>query len=726
MSVTEQIIQDNPDKYESVLEARILGKQLQLKLNQYNALQNQYDLLLQTKNNNRKRSTGGWKQINGKLKQISAVGKDWLWGVNNSNQIFTCKKPCNDSSWINIPGRLSQLEGGESEVWGVNAADNIFKMNVDHSSDWKQVPGKLTNISQGGGWVWGVNSSNNVYRCKQPCDGNWILDTTPTTKEPTIDFKYLGNWRDGGNRRVPVYKGMTYSQAGCNQLCKDYSYFSLQYGNGHSGQCFCGNDLTRAKSYGKCGGNSVTGGGWCNSLYEVNDDNIIKISVGNSQGYIKTVNLPYGDMIVSPLPLNQQNKRWGDKFSVEVNGTKLTVKRIDAASGWGQPLVLEGIRKPENRDIMGPSMVQLSCNNTHVYGVDTNKNAWRKNIDGSGKWTRFGNPSDWQFYRINASNPDTVLAVGMNRHIYATNRDGTRDWYKADNQYNNIDNVSGDPENANYYVTNTSNDIYRHEPVEQGGNWKDLNNENYQMGMISSPTQTSDDWKFLGKSDTLNDCKLKAVQDDTATFSSVVYYPSDFGNDWSKSCFGGIKGKNINSGYQSKTITSLAPNGTTSLGGDEGEKIAKQMKKLQVQIKKLITKIQKSGKGLDNTKTLLSGETVSKSEELEKLLVKMEKDRYEIDTLLRQPNEAAGEEDSNIRQISSYTNLSLWLLLGLVSIYMLYYVYSRESYEISMAVYVFIAIWILIIGKYYYKTVVDYGESSWKFISRLLPPLHVF
>ena len=256
--------------------------------------------------------------------------------------------------------------------------------------------------------------------------------------------------------------------------------------------------------------------------------------------------------------------------------------------------------------------------------------------------------------------------------------------------------------------------------------WSELNNENYQIGMVSSPNQTTDDWKFLGKSNTLNDCKLKAVQDDTTAYSSVVYYPSDFGNDWSKSCFGGIKGKNINSGYQSKTITSLAPNGTTALGGDEGEKIAKEMKKLQVQIKRLTKKIKRSGKGLDNTKILLNGESTSKSEELEKLLVKMEKDRYEIDTLLRQPDELAGEEDSNIRQISSYTTFSLWLLLGLVSIYMSYYVYSRESYEISMVVYVFIAIWILIIGKYYYRTVIDYGESFWKFISKLLPPIHVF
>lgn len=262
--------------------------------------------------------------------------------------------------------------------------------------------------------------------------------------------------------------------------------------------------------------------------------------------------------------------------------------------------------------------------------------------------------------------------------------------------------------------------------VKSDSSWDDLQNKSYQMGMVSSPTQSTDDWKFLGKSDSLTDCKLKAVQDDNKTFSSIVYYPSDFGNDWNKSCFGGIKGKNINSGYQLKTITSLPPNGTTALGGDEGEQIAKQMKTLQNQIKKIIKKIQKSGKGLDKTKTLLSGETVSKSEELEKLLVKMENDRREIDTLLRQPDELAGEEDSNIRQISSYTTFSLWLLLGLVSIYMAYYVYSREIYEISMAVYVFIAIWIIIIGKYYYKTVVDYGESSWKFISNLLPTTSVF
>lgn len=61
MSVTDKIIQDNPTKYETLLEARILSKVLQMKINQYNALQNQYNNLLQTEIN----KGGNWTdQVN--------------------------------------------------------------------------------------------------------------------------------------------------------------------------------------------------------------------------------------------------------------------------------------------------------------------------------------------------------------------------------------------------------------------------------------------------------------------------------------------------------------------------------------------------------------------------------------------------------------------------------------------------------------------------------------
>ena len=93
--------------------------------------------------------------------------------------------------------------------------------------------------------------------------------------------------------------------------------------------------------------------------------------------------------------------------------------------------------------------------------------------------------------------------------------------------------------------------------------WTDIPNTSYQYGMVPNSTASTDDWKFLGKTDNLTNCKLKAVEDKNTAFSSVVYYPSDFGDSWNKSCFGGVKGGNINPQPEPKTITSLAPNGTT-------------------------------------------------------------------------------------------------------------------------------------------------------------------
>ena len=647
MSVTEEIIQNKPDKYETVLKSRILGKTLQMKLNEYNALQNQYDTILQAENNNRKRGGGGWARINGSLKQISAAGKDWIWGVNNNNQIYTCNKPCKDSNWINIPGSLSQVEGGETEVWGVNSANNIYKMNIDHSNSWTQIPGQLSNISQGGGWVWGIKD-NKVYRCKQPCSGTWILDTIPITYESKIED--LGSWRDNGSRMVnngPHAYGYTVNS--CSAACKNYDIFALQAGNGRTGWCVCGNNVAKAKSLGRCN-SGPTGGGWCNRVYS----------------------------------------------------TKQVVSKT-------------------NEDKMGPALVQLSCSETHVYALDKNKNPWRKNIDGSGKWANFGTPPTTKFMMINASHPNKVLAVGMNREIYTTDKDGTQEWHRADTQATGVSTVSGDPNNANYYITNTGNAIYRNDPIQHSGYWVDLQNENYQSGMVANPAESTDDWKFLGKTDNLNDCRLKAVEKKDTAFSSVVYYPEDFGNDWNKSCFGGVKGKSTNSRYQPKTITSLAPNGTTQMGGDEGERILKEMKKVQEEIKKLSGQTKKYGVGLEKSNNLIIGEMDLKNNEIDNLLEKLRKDRIEINKLISEPDESSGEEDSNLRQISSYTTYVWWLLLVIISIYIAYHIYSREIYDISILAYIFIGIWLFILGKQYYTQSKELGKGIFTYVSAVLP-----
>ena len=74
-------------------------------------------------------SGNSWKLIPGRLKHVSASGKGYIWGVNSNDYIYKCKKPCT-GSWINVPGRLKQIDGGYDYVYGVNSANNIFTRPV--------------------------------------------------------------------------------------------------------------------------------------------------------------------------------------------------------------------------------------------------------------------------------------------------------------------------------------------------------------------------------------------------------------------------------------------------------------------------------------------------------------------------------------------------------------------------------------------------------------------
>lgn len=716
MSFVEEIVQEDPSKYNNLIKSRVLDRSLEMKIKQYNALQNEYDKLIRDNTVNAKPPSGGWKRINGALKQISGAGKGNVWGVNKNNSIYTCKKPCNDSNWRRIGGSLKQLTGGENEVWGVNNNNDMYKMNQDGTGGWKHIGGKASNVSQGGGYIWVVGGTgNSVWYCREPCNGEFVLASIP---KKNLGWKALGNWKDNGSRMLPIYKGI-FTKAGCNQQCQGEKYFSLQDGNGHAGQCFCGNDWNKITSLGTCDqDNKMTGGPWCNTVYNTTDgSSYIPIHVGPSNTNNKVVTLPHNGMSVNKWQVNQQNMGWGDRFSVKVNGNQLTVTRTDANAGWGEDLYLEGIVQPDASKV-GPPIVQLSCNNKYVYGLDTNKNAWRRPINGSGMWEKFGNPNNWQFYWINASNNKDVFAIGMNRWIYKTDIEGKQAWTRADNAASGVATVSGDPEGEDFYITNTGDAIYRHSPEQAGGFWKDITNENYQMGMVNNPTESNENWKFLGKQNNVDECKLKAVEDQKQEYANVVYYPEDFPNEWKKSCFGGIKGGKTNAQYQSKTITSLAPNGTSRLGGAEGEKLLKQMKKKGNEIEKLIKEQQQNNIGTIRTNNLLVSERKSTGNEMENLLDKLKKDRIQINKLMKRPNESASAEDGYKRQLSYYIIYFWWILLVAISIGLAVHLISSDS--VSVITYLFVAIWVVILAKFYYKQAIYYAGWGLDYISSVM------
>lgn len=701
MSFVEQIVNKKPDKYNSIIESRVLDRSLELKIKQYNGLQNEYDQLIRDQTVNAKPPSGGWNRIGGALKQISGAGKDNVWGVNSNDSIYTCKKPCDDSNWRHIGGSLKQLTGGENEVWGVNSGNDIYKMNQDGAGGWSHIPGKASNVSQGGGYVWVVGGNNSTYYCREPCNGEWSLASQPSDEWTLVFRQTNNNWNwnnnNGGNRNIDKNRSPNYSQL------QNLENFRGDDGKLTFKMTYPGNSNLSSPQIWKQTSNPWT---------VRNNRN------GQVDGY-EAISVPYtgdqwgglrwngGPCLISG---SKNNWWWYAIGSFRPFGNNL----IPGANSIQVSKTELYVKNKTNE----PPIVQLSCNNKYVYGLDTNKNAWRRPINGSGKWEKFGNPNGWQFYWINASNNKDVFAIGMNRWIYKTDIDGKQAWTRADNVAAGVATVSGDPESEDFYITNTSDAIYRHAPEQAGGFWQDIPNENYQMGMVNNPTESNENWKFLGKENNVDDCKLKAVEDKNQEYASVVYYPEDFPNEWKKSCFGGVKGGKTNAQYQSKTITSLAPNGTSRLGGQEGEKLLKQIKKKGNEIEKIVKEQQQNNLGSMRSNNLLVNERKTAGNELEKILEKLKRDRIEINRIIKQPGESAAAEDGYQRQLSNYIIYFLWITLVLISIGLSIHLLTSKS--VSVITYIFTAIWVVILAKYYYKQITIYGVKSWDYISSVL------
>lgn len=116
-----------------------------------------------------------WKQIGGSLKNVSASGKDYIWGANKNDDIYTCLKPCDDAKWTHVPGKLKQVSADDEYIWGVNSGNYIYRKKVNNSDNWKNISGSLSNISSTGkDYLWGTNTLQQIFKCKKPCDtGQW-------------------------------------------------------------------------------------------------------------------------------------------------------------------------------------------------------------------------------------------------------------------------------------------------------------------------------------------------------------------------------------------------------------------------------------------------------------------------------------------------------------------------------------------------------------------------
>ena len=64
---------------------------------------------------------GGWIHVGGALRHVTASGNGWIWGTNSNDGIYRMIKPSNNK-WIGLDGKLTQIDGGDQYVYGVNSA----------------------------------------------------------------------------------------------------------------------------------------------------------------------------------------------------------------------------------------------------------------------------------------------------------------------------------------------------------------------------------------------------------------------------------------------------------------------------------------------------------------------------------------------------------------------------------------------------------------------------
>ena len=95
--------------------------------------------------------SGAWSSpISGPpLKHVPASGNGYIWGVDTSNNVYKCAKPCTGGpGWIQVTGQqLMQIDGGYDFVYGVDSYNDIYTLPVNGIGNWRQtVPNVGTSL----------------------------------------------------------------------------------------------------------------------------------------------------------------------------------------------------------------------------------------------------------------------------------------------------------------------------------------------------------------------------------------------------------------------------------------------------------------------------------------------------------------------------------------------------------------------------------------------------
>ena len=100
------------------------------------------------------------------------------WGIDGDGILFH-RDYDGEKSWIQLDNeqqtKLVSITADENFIWGFDTDGNIVRVSSFTGKNWKVVPNpyNLTKIDAGGGEVWGANANNEIYRMDVSGEGKW-------------------------------------------------------------------------------------------------------------------------------------------------------------------------------------------------------------------------------------------------------------------------------------------------------------------------------------------------------------------------------------------------------------------------------------------------------------------------------------------------------------------------------------------------------------------------
>ena len=298
------------------------------------------------------------------------------------------------------------------------------------------------------------------------------------------------------------------------------------------------------------------------------------IDIGRSSRNTKTVQLPHDSMTVSPIPVNKQDPRWPDTFSVTVSGKTLTVKRVDSSGGWGQPLQLSATTSTTPTTTLTPTtttptwkqingrLTQVSIDGNTVCGVNGNRSVYCKDTLTGNDWTQLKGE---RLKHVSVSDGKLYGVAYNNKIYYSPNTRG--DWEKIDNgDTGGLTQVSIDGNTVCGVNTTDGNKIWCKDNLT-GSDWKKLPGSlkhvsvsdgklygvNKNNNIWYSPN-TKGEWKHIPNGDTggLEQVDINGTTVCGVNSSDKLYCKDNLtGSDWkevSSGDAGGLKQVSISGG----------------------------------------------------------------------------------------------------------------------------------------------------------------------------------